>query len=221
MSDEELLEYYNEYVASRTCLMSVDDKYSVEMLSGFADQAVKDGLITDTPKQRAAVTKAVVRAEFKAVVAGGNVKGYTTAATLLNHSLQDYPQKMLCPSGSGIAAQIGRSSECTSIVNSFKKQVRGKNITSKTVTGTATLKSTTDLHLAFNKVSYQVVGKKYKGKWNLTITFTDRYDFETQAWRNSMTDHVAVTAINNYAAYAQSIGAIVPYDIKVFVVTSF
>lgn len=31
----------------------------------------------------------------------------------------------------------------------------------------------------------------------------------------------ALAAINNYAAYAQSLGAIVPYDIKVTVATTF
>lgn len=36
-----------------------------------------------------------------------------------------------------------------------------------------------------------------------------------------MTDNVAVTALNNYAAYAQDIGAIVPYNITVTVKTTF
>ena len=75
--------------------------------------------------------------------------------------------------------------------------------------------------MAYNKVSYKVVGKKVNGKWNLTITFSDRYDFETQAWKNSMTDNAAVTIMNNYAAYAQSIGAIVPYDVKVTVTKTY
>ena len=66
-----------------------------------------------------------------------------------------------------------------------------------------------------------VVGKKVDGKWNLKITFYDRYDFETQAWEDSITIGSIVKILNNYAAYAQEVGAIVPYDIKVTVEKSF
>ena len=48
---------------------------------------------------------------------------------------------------------------------------------------------------------------KSNGKWTLTITFTDTYDFDAQSWKNAMTDNALVTILNNYAAYAQSIGA--------------
>lgn len=83
------------------------------------------------------------------------------------------------------------------------------------------MNSTTDLHLAYNKVSYYVTGIKSNGVWTLTITFRDTYDFEKQAWENAMTDNVVVTALNNYAAYAQDIGAIVPYGITVTVRITF
>lgn len=225
MTDEELLELYNDYLSSTTCsLMSIDDVeegFSVEKLNGFAEEAAREGIIENNAIQKAAITKAVVRAEFKVVVAGGKKAGYTTAAALLDHSLQDTPSNLSYGSSSSFATQISNSSECTAVVNIFKNQVKGKNISSKTITGSTTLNSTTDLHLAYNKVSYKVVGKKVNGKWNLTITFSDRYDFEAQAWKNSMTDSAAVTIMNNYAAYAQSIGAIVPYDVKVTVTKTY
>ena len=59
------------------------------------------------------------------------------------------------------------------------------------------------------------------GQWKLAITFFDRYDFEVQAWKNTMTSSDIVTIVNNYAAYAQENGAIVPYDIKITVEKSF
>ncbi len=52
------------------------------------------------------------------------------------------------------------------------------------------------------------------------IKFSDTYDFEKQAWENAMTDNI-VTALNNYAAYAQDIGVIVPYGITVTVRITF
>ena len=83
------------------------------------------------------------------------------------------------------------------------------------------LNSTTDLHLAYNNVNYSATGVKSNGKWTLTITFTDTYDFDAQSWKNAMTDNALVTILNNYAAYAQSIGAIVPYNVTVTVQTTF
>ena len=58
------------------------------------------------------------------------------------------------------------------------------------------------------------MGKKRK-IWRVKFTFTDRYDFEVQAWKNAMTSSNVVTLLNNYAAYGQKIGAVVPYDIKI------
>ena len=83
------------------------------------------------------------------------------------------------------------------------------------------LNSTTDLHLAYNNVNYSATGVKSNGTWTLTITFTDTYDFDAQSWKNAMTDNALVTILNNYAAYAQSIGAIVPYNVTVTVQTTF
>ena len=120
-----------------------------------------------------------------------------------------------------MAKQIADSTECAAIVNQFKSDVTGTSYVRKTNSGTTTLNSTTDLHLAYNNVNYSATDVKSKGTQTLTITFTDTYDFDTQAWNNAMTDNALVTILNNYAAYAQSIGAIVPYDVIVTVKTTF
>lgn len=201
--------------------ISEGEDFAVAALEGFTQYAVEEGIIEDTVEQRAAITKAVVRAEFKLVVAGGNVLGYTAAATLLNHSLQDNPSNLSYVSTTDMAKQIAGSTECTTIVNQFKSDVTGTNYVRKTNSGTTTLNSTTDLHLAYNNVNYSATGVKSNGKWTLTITFTDTYDFDAQSWKNAMTDNALVTILNNYAAYAQSIGAIVPYNVTVTVQTTF
>jgi hypothetical protein len=140
---------------------------------------------------------------------------------LLNHSLQDNPSNLSYGSTTDMAKQIAGSTECTTIVNQFKSDVTGTNYVRKTNSGTTTLNSTTDLHLAYNNVNYSATGVKSNGKWTLTITFTDTYDFDAQSWKNAMTDNALVTILNNYAAYAQSIGAIVPYNVTVTVQTTF
>ena len=173
----------------------------------------------DFENQKALVN--FLRANFKTVAACGQLAGYTTAADLLNHSLQDYPANLSYTSNSSYAHQIQFSSECNSIVNGVRNYVRGKNITYYTCNSHICLCSTTDLHLAYHNVDYTVTARKSGNRWNLSIVFSDTYDFDYQAWSNSMTDNQAVTIINNYAAFAQSQGAIVPYNINVTVSTYF
>lgn len=221
MYDSEALALYNQYLEQAPASISEGEDFAVAALEGFTQYAVEEGIIEDTVEQRAAITKAVVRAEFKLVVAGGNVLGYTAAATLLNHSLQDNPSNLSYGSTTDMAKQIAGSTECTTIVNQFKSDVTGTNYVRKTNSGTTSLNSTTDLHLAYNNVNYSATGVKSNGKWTLTITFTDTYDFDAQSWKNAMTDNALVTILNNYAAYAQSIGAIVPYNVTVTVQTTF
>lgn len=100
---------------------------------------------------------------------------------LLNHSLQDNPSNLSYGSTTDMAKQIAGSTECTTIVNQFKSDVTGTNYVRKTNSGTTTLNSTTDLHLAYNNVNYSATGVKSNGKWTLTITFTDTYDFDAQS----------------------------------------
>ncbi len=221
MKDEEALQFYKEYLASSRKKISDKESYSIRQLNDFAEYAVKKGIINDTAKQRAGITKAVVRAEFKAVVVAGKALGLTTSAKLLNHSLQDRPKNLSYGSSTKSASQILKSSECKKIVKNFKAYVKRKKLSGRMTSGSIVLNSTRDLHLSYNKVSYVASGTKSKGKWNLTITFTDTYDFEMQAWKNAMTGNPVVTVLNNYGAYAQSIKAIVPYKVKVTVKTSF
>ena len=167
------------------------------------------------------LSKAVIRTQFKLVAKAAKGFGWETASAMLDHSLQNKPSNLAFSSDSKFAKQIAESAECDAIVEEFKEQVEGLDISEKSIKSSTTLNSTTDLHLSYNKVSYEVVGKKVDGKWNLKITFCDRYDFETQAWEDSISIGSIVKILNNYAAYAQEVGAIVPYDIKVTVEKSF
>lgn len=94
MTDDEVLSLYDEFLATRPGVVSEDQEMSQEVLEEFAQYAVEQGAIEDTAVQKAAITKALVRSEFKAVVAGGKAKGDTTAAALLDHSLQDHPSNL-------------------------------------------------------------------------------------------------------------------------------
>lgn len=132
--------------------------------------------------------------------------------SLPDHSLQDSPSNLSYSTSTTYSKQIKQSTE-------FKS--KGKKLSQRTTSGSTTLNSTTDLHLAYNKVSYVAYGTKKNNTWTLKVVFSDTYDFEKEPWKNAMTSNSAVTVINNYAAYAQSLGAIVPYKISVTVTDTF
>lgn len=215
MTDEQALSYFEQYYTSCCDMYSASAQITQEVLDEFAQYAVEEGLIEDNAEQRAAITKAVVRAEFAAVVSGGELLGYTTAAKFLDHSLQDMPENLSFGIGSYYANQVLYADEIQREIQSFIEYADEKNQAAWNKTSSVTLNSTTDLHLAYNRVSYNIAGTKTDGIWSLVIKIHDTYDFEKQDWKNFMTDNAAVTALNNYAAYAQTIGAIVPYDISV------
>lgn len=141
--------------------------------------------------------------------------------SLPDHSLQDSPSNLSYSTSTTYSKQIKQSTEFKSILNSFKASVKGKKLSQRTTSGSTTLNSTTDRHLAYNKVSYVAYGTKKNNTWTLKVVFSDTYDFEKEPWKNAMTSNSAVTVINNYAAYAQSLGAIVPYKISVTVTDTF
>lgn len=207
---DDFLDYYDEYAES----------HDNPTTKGFIQYAVDRGLIEDTPMARDTATIESYRSQFLLAVAVGRAAGLNTASDFLEHSLQDNPSDMNHGSSSTYATQILNSTEMGDIRTAFSAAVSGKNLTYHQISGSTTLNSTTDLHLAYNQVSYVAYGTRtISGLWNLTITITDRYDFQQQPWANQMTTADLVTFINNEAAAAQDAGAIVPYNIRVTVST--
>ena len=217
MSEENILIYYQEY----TKTVSATSTPGQESVEGFIQYAVDQGLINDTPAERTSIGIVTYRALFRIAADAGEALGFTTGAHFLRHSIQDAPSNLVYNASSAYAAQILSSEEMSTIRSRFIIAVSGKGYSTYTMTGSITLNSTTDLHLAYNAVSYTIIGNSLAGgKWNLTIIIRDRYDFEQQAWGNLSLSDALVTFINNQAASAQELGAIVPYDIQVTINTT-
>ena len=214
----ELQELYNAFLKEYP---SMCDESETDRINAFVNYAVDEGIIEDTTGQRTATMKETIRNNLLLVALGGDVLGYTTASDYLEHSLQDTLSDLYYLSGTKYATQIYNSIEFSRIQSAFLLNVRGTNYIEYYMSDSTILNSTTDLKLAYNKVDYIVEGRKNNGVWTVTVTFTDIYDFEYQPWENAMTDNTLVTILNNYAASGQSLGAVVPYDIKVVVKYTF
>lgn len=221
MYEDELVEIYKDYLEKIGEPIATSKGYSKEVLDGFSQYAVEQGIISDTAEQKAGITKAVVRAEFRILVNGGRLLGYATASDLLDHSLQDNPTNLNYNTLSDKSQQISNSSEYQEIITQFISGANANNLTSMTMSGSIALDSTVDLHLAYNNVNYTMTAVKSNGKWIGSIVFTDTYDFDAVSWKAQLSIDTLIDIINNYAAYAESIGAIVPYNITVTVPVSY
>ena len=163
------------------------------------------------------ISKGELRDNFATVVKAGKAAGYTTASYFLDHSLNDSPSDLFYSASTSVAKQIQNSSEYSTILKSVSSTLKNVTGNSYSKSGSTTLRSTTDLHLAFNKVDYKVTATKSSNTWTVKIVFTDIYDFDDVPWLSygSSLSSLAVNYINNYAALAQSMDAIVPFDISV------
>ena len=168
-------------------------------------------------------TKYVIRSRMEAVVSGGRAAGYDMAADFLEHSLVDNPSDLTCENGSIYSNQIKNSAEYRSILDGVKNRLDNTSSTVYHTNSSTTLNSTTDLHLALNRVSYSAEATKLKtGKWKIKIVFHDTYDFAYQDWNDysGFTGSVA-TILNNYGVYAMEQGAVVGYDIDITVIDTY
>lgn len=174
-------------------------------------------MIDDTYEAQATATKAVVRASMAAVVAGGSALGLYLSSQMLTHSLQDSPSNLTFNRGTVRSNQIKDSPAHKNLITTVKNRLRTQSGKLYSQTGSLTFSSPLDLNLSINKASYTLGAEKIGLRWDIYVRYHDTYNFEYQKW-SSITNLPAnaKTALNNYGALAQSIGAVVPYKVTIY-----
>ena len=201
---------------------SYSSKYVVQNnVNEFVEYAVSKGLIQNTLEARVeleGITKAYVRLQFKIVVTGGKLAGFDLAAECLDHSLQDEPSNVTYDAGSWQSDKVKDADAYKALISDVEKELKDYTENHYTKRGDITLSSPEDVFLALNKVSYSLSAAKENGKWKVWVGIRDTYNFESQSWEQ-YGDNIgsdAVTVLNNYADYAESIGAINEYNITIY-----
>ena len=140
-------------------------------------------------------------------------KGYELARRMFNHGMYGYgksPSKSLKDLA---VSRLRNSNIMNKIINNV---LRYKSVTNFTKYGTVEFKNNNfvnaDLYYSLQHVSYKIVGKKNRGKWYLTITVWDRYDFDNI---RSFSGITFGNAANDLGWAMQKIGMMVPYNISV------
>lgn len=197
------------------------EKASKVLIDDFVNYTVNRGMISNTIEAKSALSKDVMRGLMTTVAETGIQHGYVMAGAFLLNSLQDNPSNLSLSSGSDFSNEVKDSSEWRKIVSDYKSYVKGANLSGYGTMDSTAFNSNLDLLMALHAVDYYAHGSKSGNTWDLTIDFSDTYDFAPKDWKSANLGHDVAAIINNVGVYAQSVGAIVPYDISIETKTSF
>ncbi len=209
---KELLDLYNKYSSKNKIDKETLEFNAEEDLNNFVQYMVDNGIIPDSQQAKQDISIAFLRAQFNLAASIGEKLGYEHAADFLRHSLQDDPEDLYFAPGTEVSDWILESDEVQSLISDFQDYVTGRSLSRRFTSGSTILNSDRDYFLALNKVDYRIDGVKSGRRWNLDIDIIDEYDFD-YSWE--YVDELIATIVNNYAALAEDLGAIVPYDIRI------
>lgn len=205
-NNDQLLKECKDFIQTHDITTLSDTQVNV-----FIEQQISRG------HEKAAITKALVRASMEVVVSGGNLLGFDLSSDLLDHSLQDNPSNLRYSSSTWQTSTLENSNEFNSLVRDFRSELSSVSGDYYTDSGSIRLDDDTDLYLALNNVKYLLGAEKINGRWTIYANIHDTYDFDYWAWSNvdGLTSAMG-TALNNYGAMAEDIGAVVSYDVDFY-----
>ncbi|WP_314966457.1 hypothetical protein [Oribacterium sinus] len=192
-----------------------------DYLNTYIYEQIRKGRIPNTEKAKRDLRNSLVRSMFFYL---GNVASvqYKLAGKLLSHSATKNPSNLSFSSTSYEAKQIMNSREYKTIIDRARNNVKNKRISTYNFSDSITLNSTTDLHLALNRVDYSVKCNKRRNSkyWDVEITIKDKYNFEYWAWKRSSSSSYS-TYINNVGYYMQERDILTPYYVTITTKDSF
>lgn len=229
MAYDVLKQYLDEKNATANSLNTEDQ--ATMFWNGFAQFAVDNGYIDDTPEQRAGITVSAGRAVISYCSDLCSEK-YPTASMFLKHSLQDNPSDLTYGSSTSYARQIEESEEFQGILDDAIAEAKKlDHITGSRISDSVKLQSTTDLLLSYRNIDYIRWIKRPNTStnlWNMEVTFKDTYDFDSEGWgevwdelQSDGLDGAIGEALTMAAEVAVDMGIIEEYEIEITVETDF
>jgi len=166
-------------------------------------------------------TKSDLRSQFTALAVFAGTIDLVTAGNYLNHSLQDYPSDRVNNVGSSHTAKLSVTTMYTEISTPMAAEIRAAKTSGKSYVGGSGSYATAwsnvgwDFYLTYGKISYTWSAQNTGDTWLVNITISDRYDYTSIKPADIRSGLLSkyVDLANNYAAEAQNVGAIVPYNI--------
>lgn len=208
-------EFYSEYQVAKQSMNSED------MMTAYLDYLVTQGVIDNTDEAREIAENSIkqdLRDDIhSAMLVAGAYGKWPMASGFLSHSLNDAPPDLTYQSGSTYSNKVLNTIEMQGIISNVYRALSSTTGSYYTTSGSDKFEShgTTDSQDAFLAIHYfnysvSAIKNSATGKWSIRITLTDVYDYEIHSGYGNPWD-----TINNTAAVAQSMGAIVPYNITI------
>ena len=152
-----------------------------------------------------------------AIFVAGNAylakKGYELSRRMFNHGMWQYGKALPSSTNRLIVDRLCSSSNMRNAISKIMKKAKGNKINkSDTVEFDRSNRVNADLYFSLQHIKFNIKGNKSKGKWNLTITVTDVYNFDNL---RSLEKFSFGNAANDLGWAMQRIGMMVPYNIYV------
>jgi RHS repeat-associated protein len=152
-----------------------------------------------------------------AISAAGNTflayKGYSLSREMFNHGMWGYGRTPSSSINNLLISRLKSSSDMKKAIENIMKSATGNSINQNgEVEFTITEKNNADLYYSLQHISFNVQGTKSNGVWDLTITVSDRYDFDSI---RSFSGLSFGSVANDLGWAMQRIGMVVPYNISV------
>ncbi|URV79827.1 hypothetical protein M5C89_21315 [Bacillus velezensis] len=147
-----------------------------------------------------------------------------TAGNFLWHSLDDHPKARSFPAGSTYSNGFSNTAVYSTISKKMAAKIKSENKKGHKAIGGSNLSAATsagnaglDWYLTIGKFAYDWYAEKQSGgKWKVWIGIHDTYDYQTIKKSGGGIPGAIVKVANNYAADAQKAGALVPYNIDMY-----
>jgi hypothetical protein len=193
-----------------TKIPSSDALITNQVIQKNANNVRPEVIIAPSPKQLARMVWAAGSTEIIK-----NSYGHILTDKLLQNSLQDRPPSMSFKD-SRTQDLVKKSSEYKNLIDSWVAEAKKNKVTSFTKNSSLAFASG-ELFTAIHRANIYTYGKVDKyGKWTLTTTISDKFNFELNMMGYYGKKGVEWAAANA-AVISQGIGAIVPFDVVLVV----
>lgn len=173
-------------------------------------RAANDALKRLTSGVSYAGTKAAIAAAGNAYL---NHKGYSLSQAMFNHGMWGGGRSMSTSAKNLMISRLKNSSIMKNAISNIMRNVKGNTVNkSGAVEFVQGSKVDSDLYYSLQHVNFWIKGKKSNGIWTLTITVSDRYDFDNI---RSFSKITFGNAANDLGWAMQQIGMMTPYQFSV------
>ena len=229
---QRLVKEFERYIDEKLSKDGVDpikfrQIYKEKYVKEFVEFAIRTGLISNISIEpeveiNSSFTKDFLRSQWYIASLLMDEVGLKYTSLFLQHSLCDNPSMLQYDEGTELSDIIKNSQAFQVVLDNFKQKLDTCDDNYYVESDSFALNSdnsSEDMYLALHNVNYLLTAELDESEeWQINALISDLYNYEYWNYGGSgSVPHEVVTIINNYAAASLELGAIVQYEIRVFI----